>query len=106
MQSMKRGWFIGDFEPSVCKTQDFEVAYMTHHKGQIWEDHYHKVATEINYVIRGKLSINGEMFQQGDIFVIEPGEIARPQFFEDCELIVVKTPCVKNDKYVVDKISV
>ena len=27
-----RGWIIGDFEPSVLRTKDFEVAVFTHKK--------------------------------------------------------------------------
>ena len=29
-----RGWIIGDFEPSILKTKDFEVAVFNHSKGE------------------------------------------------------------------------
>ena len=57
IEEMVGGWFIGDFEPSVLKTKDFEVCYKFHHAGEIWDNHYHKVATEINYLIRGKMNL-------------------------------------------------
>lgn len=101
INNMVGGWFIGDFEPSVFKTKDFEVCYKKHPKGEQWDTHYHKVATEINYMIKGKMTINGETYKKGDIFVIEPNETAEPNFITDCELIVVKTPSVKKDKYII-----
>ena len=95
----KGGWFVGDFEPTVFKTSDFEVSYKLHHKGEEWPKHHHKIATEINFLIRGKMMINNLLIESGKIFVIEKNESIKPTFLEDCELIVIKTPSVKNDKY-------
>lgn len=95
----KGGWFVGNFEPSVFKTKDFEVCFKKHQKEEKWPKHYHKIATEINYLIRGKMRIQNQELNAGDIFVIYPEEIADPFFLEDCELIVVKTPSKINDKY-------
>lgn len=99
ISDMKGGWFCGDFEPSVYKTKDFEVCYKVHAKGEKWPTHFHKEATEINYLIRGNMIIQNNKLTAGDIFIILPNEIADPIFLEDCELIVVKTPSVKGDKY-------
>jgi quercetin dioxygenase-like cupin family protein len=98
-QKWTGGWFIGNFEPSAFKTDAFEVCLKKHEKGERWPIHYHKIATEINYLLKGKMTIQNETFNPGDVFVIEPNEIADPTFLEDCELIVVKTPFVRNDKY-------
>ena len=99
---MIRGWFIGNFEPTIYKTDQFEVGYLRHKKGEIWKAHYHAVSTEYNYLIRGKMIIQGRELNAGDLFVFEPGEIADPVFFEDCELIVVKTPSIPSDKHDVE----
>jgi len=99
INKMKGGWFIGDFEPSVCKTKDFEVCYKVHEKNEKWPVHYHKIATEINYLIRGKMIIQDTQLAEGDIFVFSPGEVANPIFLERCEIIVVKIPSLVNDKY-------
>jgi len=96
---MKGGWFVGDFEPSAYKTSDFEVCYKVHPKGEQWPAHYHKIATEINYIIRGSMTINGTLLSRGDVFVLKPYEVAVPEFLEDCELIVVKTASISGDKY-------
>jgi quercetin dioxygenase-like cupin family protein len=99
IEDMTRGWFIGNFTPSVLMTSDFEVGYLCHKKGETWGTHYHKRAVEINYLIRGKMRIQGQLLTRGDIFTIFPYEIADPEFLEDCELIVVKLPSVIGDKY-------
>ena len=100
-KDMIGGWFVGDFEPTAYKTKDFEVSYKTHPKGEVWDNHYHKIATEINYLIRGKMNLSGTTLEEGDIFILHPGEVAVPEFLTDCELVVVKTPSVKGDKYIV-----
>jgi len=99
LSDMFRGWFIGDFEPSVLRTKDFEVAILTHHKGEVWPKHYHKEAIEINVLLEGSMSIGGEELRAGDIFVFEKNEIADPVFHENCKIVCVKTPSVIGDKY-------
>ena len=95
----KGGWFIGNFKPAAHSTEEFEVCYKFHPKGERWPKHYHKVATEVNYLIRGRMKLMKKIFVRGDVFILEPGEVADPVFLADCELIVVKIPSVKNDKY-------
>lgn len=98
-QKWTGGWFVGNFEPTAFKTDDFEVCLKRHPKGEKWSVHYHKVATEINYIIRGKMTIINQTLKAGDVFIIERNDIADPEFLEDCELIVIKVPCAPNDKY-------
>jgi quercetin dioxygenase-like cupin family protein len=105
INKMVGGWFIGNFEPSAYQTDKFEVCYKKHLAGEKWDVHYHKIATEINYLIKGKMTIQDRELKSGDIFILEPNEIADPIFLEDCELVIVKTPSVKNDKYIVGEPS-
>ena len=99
---MEKGWFIGNFEPTAFKTEEFEVCYKEHKKGEKWETHYHKKGTEVNFLIRGHMKIQGRILYGGDIFVIPPYEIADPEFLEDCILVIVKTPSKQGDKYEID----
>lgn len=101
IQDMVGGWFVGNFDPSAYKTDACEVSYKLHKKDETWDVHYHKIATEINYLVSGKMTINGEHLATGDVFVIYPNETAAPVFLEDCHIVCVKTPGVRNDKYVV-----
>ena len=102
IDDMVGGWFIGDFEPSTLKRKDFEVGYKFHKKGEQWPVHYHKIGTEITYLIRGKMIIQNQLLTSGDVFTIYPNEIADPQFLEDCEVVIIKTPSVPGDKYNID----
>lgn len=86
LSNVKGGWFIGDFSPAVMRQKDFEVGYKVHKKGEIWPKHTHKIATEITVLIRGKMIIQGQTINAGDIFTLYPNEIAYPEFLEDCEL--------------------
>ena len=100
---MKKGWFVGNFKPTAFKTKDCEVAYVRHFKDQEWEKHFHKIATEITFIIKGKIKINDTVFSSGDIFVIEPNEIVDPIFLEDSEVVIVKVPSDINDKYNIER---
>jgi hypothetical protein len=103
IENFLRGWFIGDFCPSVLKTKDFEVGVLTHYKNENWPEHYQKIATEFNVLISGSLSINNETFIPGDIFIIKPGEIIKPIFNEDCIVVCIKVPSIPNDKHEIKK---
>jgi quercetin dioxygenase-like cupin family protein len=94
-----RGWFVGDFEPSVLRTKDFEVGVLTHKKDEYWAPHYHKESVEYNVLISGKMIVQGKELNSGDVFVFEKGEIADPIFLEDCTLVVVKVPSIPSDKF-------
>ena len=93
-----RGWLIGDFEPSVLRTKDFEVAILNHAKGEVWSKHTHFRVIEYNVLLDGKMRMHGQILNKGDVFVISPYEIADPEFLEDCRVLVVKVPSVPSDK--------
>jgi len=99
IKDMTRGWFIGDFEPSILRTKDFEVGLLTHKKGEVWPKHYHALSTEYNLLIEGSMTVQGTQINPGDIFIFEPMEIADPVFHEDCKVLCVKVPSVKGDKH-------
>jgi hypothetical protein len=102
-EDFKGGWYIGDFEPTAFQTDKFEVCYKTHYAGEKWDTHYHKVGTEINFLIEGEMIIQEKRIKSGDIFIIYPYEIADPEFLTECKLIIVKTPSKINDKYIINK---
>jgi len=99
IDNMWRGWFIGNFEPSVLKTKSFEVGMLIHKKGEVWPKHYHLISTEYNLLIDGSMTICGELITPGTIFILEPNEIADPIFHEDCRVLCVKVPSIPGDKY-------
>lgn len=103
LEDMKGGWFVGNFSPTCFHSEDFEVCYKEHFKGEKWDTHYHKEGTEINLLIKGKMTIHGKELNSGDVFILNPYEIADPIFLENCKLVIVKTPSVPGDKYTVSE---
>lgn len=102
LDNMWRGWFIGNFEPSILQTKDFEVGVLTHPKGEKWHAHYHKLGTEYNVLLSGRMNVCNTELEAGDIFIIEPYEIADPTFYEDCKILCIKMPSDPKDKYIVE----
>jgi len=51
LSDMTKGWVIRDFEPSLLKTQDVEVAVKVYVEGECEEMHYQKLATEITIIV-------------------------------------------------------
>ncbi len=98
-----RGWFIGDFEPTVLRTKDFEVGVLTHYKDEHWPSHYHKDSVEYNVLVSGKMIVQGKELNSGDVFIFNKGEIADPVFLEDCKVVCVKVPSLPHDKFEVNQ---
>jgi mannose-6-phosphate isomerase-like protein (cupin superfamily) len=101
LRDMVGGWFVGNFEPAALQTDTFEVCYKHHKEGEVWDTHYHKEAIEVNLLVKGTMFINDMKIVAGEIFVIPPYYVSAPVFASDCELVVIKTPSIKGDKYVV-----
>jgi len=101
LNDMFRGWIVGNFEPSLWKTDDVEVAVKTYKKGDYEQKHYHKVATEITIISKGRVLMNNELYEEGDIITIEPGEATDFRVLEDTITTVIKFPCLTDDKYLV-----
>ena len=100
LEDMVKGWFVGNFEPTLIKTNDVEVAVKSYNKGDYEEKHYHKIATELTVIVQGRVKMNGVEYQKGDIIVMEPMEATDFERLEDgTQNVVVKYPGANNDKY-------
>ena len=102
IKNFKNGWMIGNFEPSLLKTQNFEVGVHVYLKNFRGDKHYHTISTEFNYIINGEVIINGNTLSTGDIFVLEPNEISESAFLEDTTILVVRNFSDPQDKYIVN----
>ena len=45
------------------------------------------------------MKLANKTLKKGDIFIIYPNEIADPVFLQNCEVLIVKIPSKKGDKY-------
>ncbi|MCF6276329.1 MAG: HAD family phosphatase [Candidatus Magasanikbacteria bacterium] len=103
LSDFTKGWIIGDFDLSILKTKDFEVAIKYYKKGDLEPEHVHKIAREITVFISGIFKMNGKEFRKGEIMVLDPSESSSFECLEDGFIIVIKTPSVVGDKYIINK---
>ena len=102
LDGMIKGWFVGNFEPSLYKTDAVEVAVKRYRAGAYEKKHCHKIATELTVVTRGTVQMNGVEYADGDIIIMEPGEATDFYAVTDAENVVVKLPGAKDDKYEIE----
>ena len=102
LDDMKRGWFVGDFDPTLFATDAVEVAVKDYEAGEAEERHLHKVATELTAVVSGSVRMDGRELAAGDIAVLEPGEACDFLALTDATVVAVKLPGAKDDKYLVE----
>lgn len=104
IENMTKGWFIGNFSPTLAPSDDVEVAIKTYQKGDKEPRHVHKIATEYTAIVTGKVRMNGIDYEAGSIIVIEPNESTDFECLMDNTInVVVKLPSAKNDKYLVEE---
>ena len=102
LSDFTKGWIVGDFLPSIIKTDQFEFALKKYQAGDRESKHVHKIAREITVIVSGVFLLNLEILTEGDILVLNPGEPAQFQCLKEGYTAVIKTPSVKNDKYILN----
>lgn len=95
-----KGWIIGNFEPTLLKTTDFEVGIKKYKKGDKEDSHHHKISTEYTVIVDGNVKMNNIEYADGSIIIIEPSDRTDFEALTDVTTIVVKTPSSNNDKYI------
>ena len=99
LKDMFKGWFVGNFNPSLFKTNDVEVGVKRYKKDDYESEHFHKIATEITVIIEGSVLMNDTTYKKDDILVINPGYKTDFLALEDTITAVVKIPGASDDKY-------
>lgn len=96
---MVKGWIVGDFEPTVLRSEACEVAVKHYRAGEREDVHHHRIAVELTAVISGTVRMFGRLWHAGDVIVIDPGEATDFEAVTDAVNVVVKLPSAKGDKY-------
>lgn len=99
LDDMTKGWFVGNFDPVVLRTEAAEVAMKSYTAGTKEARHMHKVAPEVTLIATGRVRMSGVEYGAGDIVLIEPGEATDFEALTDVTTVVVKVPSVAGDKY-------
>lgn len=98
-----KGWFIGDFTPTLLSTKEFEASVKYYSKGDKESAHRHDVAREYTVIGHGRFRMNDMILERGDIVELTPGEVSDFECLEDGVTFVVKTPSVRGDKIMVPR---
>ncbi len=99
LHDMIKGWFVGNFEPTVFKTTDVEVGIKFYQSGDYEKSHHHKIATEITVVQKGIVEMNGVQYGEGAIIKLGHGVSTDFKAITDVTTIVLKIPAANDDKY-------
>lgn len=100
MADYPTGWIIGDFVPSLVRTQDFEVGIKTFRKGELEPNHYQKSSRELTICLTGSVRMGSVEFATGDVLLVEPFEVLDFECIEDATLVVIKFPSLPSDKVI------
>jgi hypothetical protein len=104
LNEMINGWFIGNFNPSLFKTNDVEVGVKYYKAGDFESHHFHKIATEYTVIASGEVKMNNIIYKAGEIVVIEPGVSTDFLALTDVTTVVVKIPGANNDKFLTNNL--
>ena len=99
IKDFTKGWFVGNFEPSLIKTNDVEIAVKQYKAGDYEDFHHHRIATEITCILSGEVEMNKKRYKEGDIILINPFEETDFKAITDSKNLVIKYPGANNDKY-------
>jgi hypothetical protein len=99
LEDMFKGWFIGNFEPSLFKTNDVEIGVKKYKAGDYENAHFHKIATEFTVIVSGEVEMNGVVYKENEIIKIVPDVVTNFKAITDVITVVVKLPGANNDKY-------
>ncbi len=97
-ESFVGGWFIGNFQPALVTTREFEICVKHFSAGESEPIHYQREAWEVTAVIEGTCLIGDLELSAGDVILIEPFEAAGFSAITDCTLVAVKSPSNPADK--------
>lgn len=102
LKTFTRGWFIGNFEPSLNKTNACEFAIKAYVAGEVEAPHLHKIAREYTLIVSGTFKINDKIVVEDDIIEQAPGEVASFSCVTSGKIAVVKLPSIAGDKYLTE----
>lgn len=102
LEDMTRGWFVGDFSPTLYRTDAAEVAVKHYAAGDREARHLHRIATELTAVVAGRVRMDGRELGKGDIVVLHPGEASDFLALTAATVVAVKVPGAPDDKHLVE----
>jgi hypothetical protein len=100
LSDFRQGWIIGNFEPSLFNTKEWEVGVKFFKFGDSEPSHFQKIATEITVVVSGRIRFNDTEFSSGDVIIVNPLEVVNCEILENSAIVCIKFPSLPEDKIV------
>ena len=98
LSDFKLGWVVGNFSPSLMKSEHIEVGIKYFKMGDVEPSHKQLIATELTVVVSGTVRLAEKEYNQGEIVRIDPGVFADFEALTDAALVCIKYPSLPNDK--------
>ncbi len=98
LSDFKLGWVVGNFSPSLMKSDQVEVAVKYFKSGEVEPSHKQLVATELTIVVSGTIRLAENTYSEGEIIKIDPEIFADFEAITDASLVCIKYPSLPNDK--------
>jgi len=92
------GWVVGNFNPTLHQTKEFEFGVKYFNAGDLEPRHYQIVARELSIVVSGSCRIGSLDLVAGEGLLIEAGEEADFEAYTQCAIAVIKWPSLPADK--------
>ena len=99
LSEMVRGWLVGNFEPSIWKTDQCEVSIKEYKRGDRDERHYHKESIEYTVILNGSVVMNDNIYKHGDVIIINKYESTDFIALTDVTTVVIRDKSIPNDKH-------
>jgi mannose-6-phosphate isomerase-like protein (cupin superfamily) len=99
LENFVGGWIVGDFSPTIFRTDACEVAVKHYQAGSREPAHHHKVADELTLIASGRARMSDLQLEAGDIVVVRANESTDFEAIDATVTVVVKLPSVPGDKY-------
>jgi hypothetical protein len=98
LSEFTNGWFLGNFNPSLFRSEEFEVCVKNFKQGEVELAHFQRIATEITVVLSGSVRMGQHILHVDDILTIYKDEVCDFEALTDCKVLGVKFPSLPNDK--------
>lgn len=98
LESYVNGWIVGDFNPSVMRTSEIEVGVKKFLLGDKEQEHYQKLASEVTFVLRGRIRMGNQFMAPGEGLLVKPEEVLDFEALEDSIVLAIKFPSLPDDK--------
>lgn len=98
LEDFKLGWIVGNFSPSLLRSQEIEISIKHFKRGDLEPSHKQLVATEITVVISGSIRLGESVYGINDIIQILPETYADFESLTDSSLVCIKFPSLPSDK--------